>query len=290
MVSVGAAAPEVWPEPLDRGSPPPPPQAVRTRAAPASIAALRAIREVRIGDVPPGRVTPRARRRGSSRGRRAAGPRRAGCGTQARRDEQLLQAGEQQVRDDGEQRDQDRPGDHLREVAHGQPVDDVATEPAEGDVRGDGRGRDHLQHRAADAADDQGQGVGQLDAQQHLAPAHAHAAGGVDDGGVDVAHPGVGAGEDRRHGEDHQRGDRAEQAQPGGARRSGRAGPASAGHAARSPARRRGSRRGRCARSTRRPAPRSPARSAASARRSRGARRAGPGCPGDPVQCAGSSR
>ena len=81
IVSLGAAAPEVCPEPLDSGSLPPP-QAVRARPKPASIATPRAIREVRIGDDPPVRSR-RVRGVGVFEGDNTQ-PARAGCGTQAR--------------------------------------------------------------------------------------------------------------------------------------------------------------------------------------------------------------
>ena len=122
----------------------PPPQAARTRAALASAAAPRAMRDVRIGEVLPGSGQAAGAASGSwVRGDERAS--RAGAAGAARRPgetSRLLQAGEQQVRDDREQRDEHRAGDHLREVADRQAVDDEPAEAAERDVRRDGRGRD----------------------------------------------------------------------------------------------------------------------------------------------------
>ena len=70
-----------------------------------------------------------------------------------------LRDGEQTVEQQREDDHDDRPADHLRVVAHGLAVEDVAPEAAEGHVGRDGRGRDDLQRRGAEAADDEAQAV-----------------------------------------------------------------------------------------------------------------------------------
>ena len=71
--------------------------------------------------------------------------------------------------------------------------------------RRDRRGGDDVDRRRLDAAEDQRQRERQLDPADDLRAGHAHAARGVDRVAVDLAHPHVGVGEDRRDGEQHER-------------------------------------------------------------------------------------
>src|SRR4029453_7388282 len=116
-------------------------------------------------------------------------------------DPQGLHAAEHQFGEQRQHRHQDGAADHLGEVALGEPVDQVAAEPAQAHERGQGGGRHHLHRRGADAGHDQRHGHRQLDLPQHLAAAHAHALGGLADLGVDRPDPDVAVGHDRGHGQ-----------------------------------------------------------------------------------------
>ncbi|CAO0834293.1 hypothetical protein SMICM17S_09676 [Streptomyces microflavus] len=73
---------------------------------------------------------------------------------------------------------------------------------------GEGGRGDQLHGGDPDAGEDQREGERQLHVPQHLAAAHAHAPGGPHDVPVHLAHPHVGVGEQRRHGEQDERDDR----------------------------------------------------------------------------------
>jgi hypothetical protein len=118
-----------------------------------------------------------------------------------RRHRQGLQAAEHQLGEQRQHGDQDGPADHLGEVALGEPVDQVAAEPAQADESGQGGGGHHLHRRSTDAGHDQRHGHRQLDLPQHLASAHAHALGRLADVAVDRADPDVAVGDDRGHGQ-----------------------------------------------------------------------------------------
>src|SRR5690606_4981337 len=112
------------------------------------------------------------------------------------------------VRDDGEQDDGDGASEHLLVAPQRDPPLDVDAESAEPDVGGEYRRRDDLERRAAQPADEQREPERRLDAGEHLPGGHPHRACGVGDGGVDVLHARVRAGEDGRDGEDDEDGGR----------------------------------------------------------------------------------
>src|SRR4029453_6547104 len=66
---------------------------------------------------------------------------------QAPRHHQRLHAAEHQLGEQRQQGDQDGAADHLGKVTLGEPVDQVAAEPAQADVGGEGGGRHHLHRR-----------------------------------------------------------------------------------------------------------------------------------------------
>jgi len=84
------------------------------------------------------------------------------------------------------------------ELTNLDPVDQVAAQAAEARVCRDSRGRDDLQGRGAEAAEDEWHRVGCLDSQQDPALGHAHRARGVDDRTVHVRDAGVGSCQQRR--------------------------------------------------------------------------------------------
>ena len=89
-------------------------------------------------------------------------------------------------------------------------VDDEAAEPAAGEEGADRRGRDDLEDRDPEAADDDGERQRELDGGQDLALAHPHPPSGLDEVAVDLADAGVGADEDGRdRQQDHRHEDRA---------------------------------------------------------------------------------
>src|SRR5918993_1488105 len=129
------------------------------------------------------------------------------------RDHQGLHAAERQLGEQGQHGDQDGAADHLGKVTLGEPVDQVAAEPAQADERGQGGGGHHLHGRGPDAGHDQRRGHRQLDLPEHLPAAHAHALGGLAHVAVDRADPDVAVGHDRGDGQRdqrHQDGDQAE--------------------------------------------------------------------------------
>src|SRR5690606_16491099 len=73
---------------------------------------------------------------------------------QARRDDESLHSREDALGDQRQCGDEEGPGQHLGEAADGIAVDQEAPQPAERGVRRDRRGRDDLEHRAADAGED----------------------------------------------------------------------------------------------------------------------------------------
>src|SRR5699024_528668 len=119
-------------------------------------------------------------------------------------DQESAQTGEQQGGEHGQEHHQDGTAEHHGEVLAGLAVHDVAAESAHTDVGGDGGGGHDLYGRGTHAVDDERDGHGQLQARQHLVPAHAHAERGVLQRGFDLAYPFVGVDQDRRNGEGDQ--------------------------------------------------------------------------------------
>lgn len=120
----------------------------------------------------------------------------------------VLEQGEDQVDDQGEHRDEDRPSEHLVELAQRNALDDRPAESAEVHVCGDRDRGDHLQESRADAADEQRETKRDLDLPEHLPLGHAHRTRGVEHATVDGFEAGVGAGEERGDREEHERDDR----------------------------------------------------------------------------------
>ena len=123
---------------------------------------------------------------------------------QAARRGGALRRGQDDLGDDGQQGHDDG----RREppvVAVGVDVDDRVAERDDPRQRGDrGRGH-HVDRRDPHAAEDQRQRQRELDPAHDLRAGHAHAARGVDRVAVDLAHAGVGVGEDGGDGEQHER-------------------------------------------------------------------------------------
>src|SRR5918998_2480675 len=111
--------------------------------------------------------------------------------------EHALYAREAELRDNREHGHRERP----REQYGGVPAlealhDQVAKTPAP-DEGSEGRARDDLHGRGADAGEDNGRGYRELYPGEDLSPREPHAARGVDDTRVDLAQGGRGVYEDR---------------------------------------------------------------------------------------------
>ena len=103
-----------------------------------------------------------------------------------------------------QQGDQDRAGDHAR-IAVDVAAQDQVPERAQARQRGQGGRGDDVDRRGPHPGHDRGHRERQLDAGDDLQAAHAHAAGGLHGVAVDLAHPDVGVGEDRRDPQDGER-------------------------------------------------------------------------------------
>src|SRR5580658_2039126 len=79
-------------------------------------------------------------------------------GPQRWRDDDALQAGDQDLDGHGQGDDEDRAADDLDVVADGETVDDVAPEAAVGHDGGEGGGGDHLEGGGADPGEDEREG------------------------------------------------------------------------------------------------------------------------------------
>ena len=86
-----------------------------------------------------------------------------------------------------------------------EPVEDEAAQAAARQDRPDRRGRDDLERRRPEPADDDRRGERELDAAQDLALAQAHPASGLDEVAVDRPQAGVRVDEDRRDREERHR-------------------------------------------------------------------------------------
>ena len=118
----------------------------------------------------------------------------------------LLGQPQQQVNDDGQQRDQHAARQRHGLVACRDAAVDGHAQAARADEAGDAGQRDGHGGHVADAAHDDGRGQRQLDAVEQLAVGGAHAARRLDDGGVDGGEAGVGVAHHRQqrvHGERH---------------------------------------------------------------------------------------
>ena len=86
----------------------------------------------------------------------------------------------------------------------GKAVDQEPAEAAEAHDGGDRGGGDDLQHRRTDPGQDQREGTRELDVTQDFRAAHTHAHGRITGGWIDPLDAGIGAGQDRRDGQDDQ--------------------------------------------------------------------------------------
>jgi hypothetical protein len=113
-----------------------------------------------------------------------------------------LREAEQQVESEGERDDEQRPAEHLVVATQAEAGNDRQAEAAEVEIGGDRHGGDDLEHRGAQAAEQERQAEGHLDAPEHLPLGHADAAGRVGDAPVDRLDARVSAREQRRDRED----------------------------------------------------------------------------------------
>ena len=117
---------------------------------------------------------------------------------QAGRREQALEQRQRELGGPGEGGDERRTGEHLHEVALAEAVHDVAAKAAPRDERRQRGGGNHLDSGGAHAGHHDGDRVRHLDRDEDPQVAHAQAAAGVDDLGVDVPHADVRVGDDGR--------------------------------------------------------------------------------------------
>jgi hypothetical protein len=110
----------------------------------------------------------------------------------------VLHECEGQLDRDGEERDQQGPGEEPLVVVDARTVVDVPPQASPPDDRGECRRRHHRDRRRPDAGHDQRGRQRHLHTAQHLAATHAHAARGVDRLGIDAGHPCVGVRDHRR--------------------------------------------------------------------------------------------
>ncbi|VXC78030.1 hypothetical protein SPHINGO8BC_280001 [Sphingobacterium multivorum] len=137
--------------------------------------------------------------------------------TDTSRDGQAAEADEEQVEDEGEQDDADRPdhdgGQGVGAAEAGQPGEDEAAESGAERVGGDGGDAHHHLCGDADAAQDDRPRHRQFDLQQGAEPAHADAARRLDDGGRDLGETDDRVAQDRQCGEEDDRDDRRQDAE-----------------------------------------------------------------------------
>jgi hypothetical protein len=125
-----------------------------------------------------------------------------------------LQHAESYLRDDGQQRDGEGPGEQDLRTAALETLDYQVTQTTGPDERRQGGARDGLHGGGADAGEDHGGGYRHLYAGQDLISREPHPPGCADDALVDLPEPRRGVYQDRRDGERRERHQRRRETDP----------------------------------------------------------------------------